>query len=73
MPTSDPLVFVRYLDVLLVVLAAPFVVLMGGPVLGYVVGARRVDRHAHPRRLRSSAAAKRPQRPARRSGSTSAS
>jgi hypothetical protein len=38
MPTSDPLVFVRYLDVALVVLAAPFVVLMGGPVLGYVVG-----------------------------------
>ena len=38
MPTSDPLVFVRYLDVVLVVLAAPFVVLMGAPVLGYVVG-----------------------------------
>ena len=37
MPTPDPLVFVRYLDVLLVILAAPFVVLMGGPVLGYVV------------------------------------
>jgi ABC-type spermidine/putrescine transport system permease subunit II len=36
MPTSDPLVLVRYLDVFLVVLAAPFVVLMGGPVLGYV-------------------------------------
>ena len=30
MPTSDPLVFVRYLDVVLVVLAAPFVLLMGG-------------------------------------------
>jgi hypothetical protein len=39
MPTSDPLVFVRYMDVLLVLLAAPFVILMGGPVLGYVVGA----------------------------------
>ena len=38
-PTSDPLVIVRFLDVLLVVLAAPFVLLMGGPVLGYVVGA----------------------------------
>ena len=38
MPTSDPLVFVRYLDVWIVVLAAPFVVLMGGPMLGYVVG-----------------------------------
>jgi hypothetical protein len=39
MPTSDPLVFVRYLDVFVVVLAAPFVVLMGGPMLGYLVGA----------------------------------
>jgi hypothetical protein len=39
MPTSDPLIFVRYLDVVLVVLAAPFVILMGGPLLGYVVGA----------------------------------
>jgi hypothetical protein len=38
MPTSDPLVFVRYLDVLIVVLAAPFVILMGGPLLGYLVG-----------------------------------
>jgi peptidoglycan biosynthesis protein MviN/MurJ (putative lipid II flippase) len=37
MSTSDPLVFVRYLDVVLVVLAAPFVILMGGPVLGYAV------------------------------------
>jgi hypothetical protein len=39
MPSSDPLVFVRYFDVVLVVLAAPFVVLMGGPVLGYTVAA----------------------------------
>ena len=39
MPTSDPLIIVRYLDVLVVILAAPFVLLMGGPVLGYVVGA----------------------------------
>jgi hypothetical protein len=38
MPTSDPLVFVRYLDVLLVILAAPFVILMGAPVLGYCGG-----------------------------------
>ena len=38
MHTSDPLIFVRYLDVFLVVLAAPFVILMGGPVLGYLVG-----------------------------------
>jgi hypothetical protein len=39
MSTSDPLFAVRYLDVLVVVLAAPFVVLMGAPVLGYVAGA----------------------------------
>jgi hypothetical protein len=39
MSTSDPLFAVRYLDVLLVLLAAPFVVLMGAPVLGYVAGA----------------------------------
>jgi hypothetical protein len=38
MPTSDPLFAVRYLDVLIVLLAAPFVVLMGAPVLGYVAG-----------------------------------
>ena len=38
MHTSDPLIFIRYMDVILVVLAAPFVILMGGPVLGYVVG-----------------------------------
>jgi hypothetical protein len=38
MPTSDPLIAVRYLDVLLVVLAAPFVLLMGGPALGYLAG-----------------------------------
>ena len=37
--TSDPLAPVRYLDVGIVVLAAPFVVLMGLPVLGYAVGA----------------------------------
>jgi hypothetical protein len=37
--SSDPLVFVRYADVLLVILAAPFVLLMGAPVLGYVAGA----------------------------------
>jgi hypothetical protein len=35
---SDPLAFVRYLDVVLLVLAAPFVVLLGAPVLGYAVG-----------------------------------
>ena len=37
--TSDPLAPVRYLDVIVVVLAAPFVVLMDLPVLGYAVGA----------------------------------
>lgn len=37
--SGDPLAVVRYLDVLLVVLAAPFVVLTGLPVLGYVAGA----------------------------------
>jgi hypothetical protein len=36
---ADPLAPVRYLDVVLVVLAAPFVVLLGLPVLGYAVGA----------------------------------
>jgi hypothetical protein len=39
MPTTDPLAFVRYLDVVIVVLAAPFVVLTGAPLLGYLVGA----------------------------------
>jgi len=37
--TADPLRFVRYLDVVLVVLAAPFAIAFGAPVLGYVVGA----------------------------------
>jgi hypothetical protein len=37
-PGGDPLVFVRYLDVVVVLLAAPFVLLLGAPVLGYVVG-----------------------------------
>ena len=36
---ADPLAPVRYLDVVLIVLAAPFVVLLGLPVLGYAVGA----------------------------------
>jgi hypothetical protein len=35
----DPTVVFRYLDVGLVLLAAPFVVLLGAPVLGFVVGA----------------------------------
>ncbi len=37
--TTDPLAPVRYLDVVLVVLAAPFVILLDLPVLGYLVGA----------------------------------
>jgi hypothetical protein len=36
--TADSLAPVRYLDVALVILAAPFVILLGAPVLGYVVG-----------------------------------
>jgi hypothetical protein len=36
---ADPLVLYRWLDVILVILAAPFVVLTGLPVLGYAVGA----------------------------------
>ena len=36
MPASDPLVIVRYLDVALVVLAAPFVILTGAPLLRYL-------------------------------------
>ena len=36
---ADPLVLFRWLDVVLVVLAAPFVVLMDLPVLGYTIGA----------------------------------
>ena len=35
----DPLAPVRYLDVVLIVLAAPFAIILGAPVLGYVVGA----------------------------------
>jgi hypothetical protein len=38
MRRSDPLIVLRYLDVLLVLLAAPFIVLTGLPVLGYSVG-----------------------------------
>lgn len=37
--TVDSLAPLRYLDVVLVLLAAPFVILLGLPVLGYVVGA----------------------------------
>jgi hypothetical protein len=37
--TADPLAPVRYLDVVLVVLAAPFVILLDLPLLGYLAGA----------------------------------
>jgi hypothetical protein len=33
----DPLLVVRYLDVIVLIAAAPFVVLLGAPVLGYAV------------------------------------
>jgi hypothetical protein len=33
----DPLLVVRYLDVAILIAAAPFVVLLGAPVLGYAV------------------------------------
>jgi hypothetical protein len=36
---ADPLILFRWLDVTLVVLAAPFAILMGAPALGYAVGA----------------------------------
>ena len=36
---ADPLLPLRWLDVILVILAAPFAILMGAPALGYVVGA----------------------------------
>ena len=39
LPSADPLAIFRWLDVVLVLLAAPFVVLTELPVLGYVVGA----------------------------------
>jgi hypothetical protein len=39
MPSSDPLAYMRFLDVIVVVAAAPFVILTGAPVLGYVAGA----------------------------------
>ena len=52
MPTSDPLVFVRYAGRACSSSSRRrSCVLMGGPVLGYVVGARRLDRD--PRRSAS--------------------
>ena len=37
--SRDPLAPARWLDVILVVAAAPFVLLMGGPALGFLAGA----------------------------------
>ena len=36
--TADPLRFVRYIDVVLLVLAVPFAIAFGAPVLGLLVG-----------------------------------
>ena len=36
---SDPLAIIHYLDVVLLVAAAPFVVLLGAPVAGYAIAA----------------------------------
>jgi hypothetical protein len=38
-PSADPLRFARYLDVVLLVLAAPFAIALGAPALGFAVGA----------------------------------
>ena len=37
--TGDPLLFVRYLDIVVVLMAAPFVVALEAPLVGYAVGA----------------------------------
>lgn len=57
MTASDPVALLRYLDIFVVIAAAPFVVLGGLPVLGYAVAAIAwviqrvvaiaVDRYAH--------------------------
>jgi hypothetical protein len=56
---SDPLAAFRWIDVVLVVAAAPFVLLTGLPALGYVVGAvawvvTRVLAHLVERRAQAS-------------------
>jgi hypothetical protein len=38
-PAWDPVAFVRYLDVIILALATPFVILLGAPVLGFGVAA----------------------------------
>jgi hypothetical protein len=35
---TDPVAFVRYLDLVLLAMAAPFALLLGAPVLGFAVG-----------------------------------
>src|SRR4029079_14701929 len=37
--TGDPLLFVRYLDIVVVLMAARFVVALEAPLVGYAVGA----------------------------------
>ena len=37
--TSDPITWLRWVDVILLVAAAPFVLLMGAPALGFLAGA----------------------------------
>lgn len=37
--TSDPLTWLRWIDVILLVAATPFVLLMGAPALGFLAGA----------------------------------
>ncbi len=69
---ADPLLLFRWLDVILVVLAAPFVVLMDLPVLGYAVGAARVDPQPGRSASGSSASPRARATSAARSASTSA-
>ena len=38
-PTAEPMALLRYLDVVLVIAALPFVAFAGLPLLGYAVGA----------------------------------
>ena len=58
--SGDPLLVVRWLDVVLVLLAAPFVAIAGLPLLGYAVGAvlwiaQRLGAQVIDRRARSQA------------------
>jgi len=58
--SGDPLLFVRWLDVVLVLLAAPFVAIAGLPILGFAVGAalwiaQRIGAQVIDRKARSQA------------------